>query len=187
MLIEESISSSSILHKTLINEGYQVLVSGGFQDDTFKKASDINPDLIVVNVESPDKELLSQMKLINDTYPKPIIIFSEQGDSKMIDSAVQAGVSAFIVDGLTANRIKPVLEVALARFNNYSSLRHELAKTKEDLANRKIVEKAKGIIMKQRHCPEDEAYQLLRKLAMDRNQKIVDVANNVIEVSSLLM
>ena len=105
----------------------------------------------------------------------------------MINSAVQAGVAAFIVDGLSAKRIKPVLNVAMARFKNYAILRNELLKTKETLANRKIIEKAKGIIMNQRKCSEDEAYNMLRKLAMDRNQKMNDVAKNVIELSSLLM
>lgn len=187
MLIEESISTDSILYQTLTDEGHDVLVKVGYQDDLFRKASDINPDMIVVNVESTDEEMLSQLKYINDTYPKPIVIFSETGDNKIITTAVEVGVSAFIVDGLTATRIKPVLDVALARFNSNIALRQELEKTKENLANRKTIEKAKGIILKQRHCTEDEAYNLLRKLAMDRNQKLADVAKSVIEVSSLLM
>ena len=115
------------------------------------------------------------------------IIFSEKGESDIIQIAVQAGVSAFIVDGLSAKRIKPILNVALARFSNYSKLRSELAKTKESLANRKIIEKAKGLIMQQRKCTEDEAYNLLRKIAMDRNQKLSEVASSLLELSSLLI
>jgi len=187
MLIEESPTSSSIVYKTLIEEGYDDPIEVSSQDDIFKKASDAKADLIVVNVEEPDTKMLTQLKYINDVYPIPVVIFSEKGESDIIQIAVQAGVSAFIVDGLSPKRIKPILNVALARFSNYSKLRTELAKTKESLANRKIIEKAKGLIMQQRNCTEDEAYNLLRKIAMDRNQKLSDVANSLIELSSLLI
>ena len=179
--------TTSMLQKTLIEEGYDVLVIADYQGDIFKKASDINPDIIIVNVEAADEEMLTQLKYINDAYPKPVVIFSENGDDKIINSAVQAGVSSFIVDGLSKKRIKPVLNVALARFKNHSTLQSELTKTKETLANRKIIEQAKGLVMKQKKCTEDEAYNALRKLAMDRNQKLNDVAKNVLEFSSLLM
>lgn len=187
MLIEDAISSSSILFESLIQEGHDVLVRIIYTGNLFRKASEINPDLIVINVVSTDEKTLSQLRRINEICPKPIVIFSQKGDSKIINSAIDAGVSAFIVDGLAAQRVQSVLEVARARFHNYSKLRTELEKTKETLANRKIIEKAKGLIMRQKHCTEDEAYGLLRTLAMDRNQKLVDVANNLIEVSSLLI
>jgi len=187
MLIEESPTSSSIVYKTLVAEGYDAPLEVSCKEDIFKKASDARVDLIVVNVEEPDTRILTQLKYINDVYPIPVVIFSEKGESDIIQIAVQAGVSAFIVDGLSPKRIKPILNVALARFSNYSKLRTELAKTKENLANRKIIEKAKGLIMQQRNCTEDEAYNLLRKIAMDRNQKLSDVASSLIELSSLLI
>lgn len=187
MLVEELSTSKSILSNSLIEEGYDKPVSIDHHDDIFKKASDAKIDLLIVNVKEPDTNILMQIKYINDIYPVPVIIFSEKGDSDIISTAVQAGVSAFIVDGLSASRIKPIVNVALARFSNYSKIKDELAKTKESLANRKIIEKAKGLIMKQRQCTEDEAYNALRKLAMDRNQKLSDVAKSLIELSSLLI
>lgn len=187
LLIEEPSTASSIVYNTLVSEGYDAPVKVNSHDDIFRKASDARADLIVVNVEEPDDRMLKQLKTINEVYPVPVVIFSKKGESDVIQSAVQAGVSAFIIDGLSEKRIKPVLNVALARFNNYEKLREELAKTKETLANRKIIEKAKGLIMQQRHCTEDEAYNLLRKLAMDRNQKLSQVANSLIELSSLLI
>lgn len=189
LLVEESTStaSASVLQKTLTTEGYTVLACINQSENILKKASEIDPDLIVVNVGLPAETLLMQVKIINETYPKPIIIFSESGENNIINSAVQAGVSAFIVDGLSEKRIQPVLKVALARFNNYTNMRRELETSKENLANRKVIEKAKGLIMKQRSCSEDEAYNMLRKMAMDKNQKIHEVAKNVIELSSLLM
>jgi response regulator NasT len=187
LLIEDPSTASSIVYNTLVSEGYDAPVKVNSHDDIFRKASDASADLIVVNVEEPDNKMLKQLKTINEIYPVPVVIFSMKGESDVIQSAVQAGVSAFIIDGLSEKRIKPVLNVALARFNNYEKLRDELAKTKETLANRKTIEKAKGLIMQQRHCTEDEAYNLLRKLAMDRNQKLSEVANSLIELSSLLI
>lgn len=187
MLIEDSPTSSSVVYETLVAEGYDMPIEVSSRDDILKKASDARVDMIVVNVEEPDTKMLTQLKYINDVYPIPVVIFSEKGESDVIQNAVQAGVSAFIVDGLSAKRIKPILNVALARFSNYSKLRSELAKTKESLANRKIIEKAKGLIMQQRSCTEDEAYNLLRKIAMDRNQKLSEVASSLIELSSLLI
>jgi len=187
MLIEESTTMSPVLHDTLIAEGYHDLVKIDCSDDIFKKASDAKADLLIVNVTEPSSKILTQLKYINDVYPIPVVVFSEKGDSNTIQMALQAGVSSFIVDGLSARRVRHVLDVALARFYNYSKLREELAKTKENLANRKVIEKAKGIIMQQRHCSEDEAYNLLRKIAMDRNQKLSDVATSLIALSSLLI
>lgn len=176
-----------MLYDTLIKEGYDSLVRIDDQKDIFKQASDARIDMLIINVTEADTSMLTQIKYINDVYPVPVVIFAEKGDDDIIHTAVQAGVSAFIVDGLSAGRIKPILNVALARFTNYSKLREELAKTRESLANRKIIEKAKGLIMKQRQCTEDEAYNSLRKIAMDKNQKLSDVANSVVELSSLLI
>ena len=184
MLIEESTNPTPILESAILSEGFEIAAKVTGKNEILKKASDCDPDFIVVNVSSPDDELLSQLKTINDL--KPVVIFSEHAESAVIDTAVQAGVSAFIIDGLEEKRIKPVLEVALSRFKKYSELNNELTKTKENLANRKIIEKAKGLIMQQKHCTEDEAYNMLRKLAMDKNQKLNDVARNFIELSSLM-
>jgi response regulator NasT len=186
MLIEKSTVSTSILQSVLANEGYDIPVTVRSHDDIFKNASDKSPDLIIANVDIPDETLLLQLKYINDVNPLPVVIFSQHGSSDYIESAVKAGVSAFIVDGLSAERVKPVIEVALARFNSYNSLRNELEKTRESLASRKIIEKAKGLIMEQKQCSEELAYNSLRKLAMDRNKKIVEVSQNVIDLSSLL-
>ena len=187
MLVEELSSASSVLAKTLVKEGFDEPVRIATHDDIFKKASDAKAELLIVNVEQPDTEILTQLKYINDVYPIPVIVFSKKSSSDTIHLAIQAGVSAFIVDGLAENRIQPVINVALARFSNLSKLREELAKTKENLANRKVIEKAKGLIMKQRQCSEDEAYKALRKIAMDRNQKLSDVATSLVELSSLLI
>ena len=187
LLIEESSESSSLLYDALLEDGHRVHTKSGNIPRLFHSASELNPDMIIANVEAACPALLTQIKHINQYCPKPIIVFSKRGDSKSIDQAVEADVCAFIVDGLQAGRIKPVLAVALSRFNKYSRLKQELDKTRETLDNRKLIEKAKGLVMRERNCTEDEAYRMLRKLAMNENKKLVDVARNVIEVSSLLM
>ena len=187
MLIEESITSPSIVQETLIKQGYEVLSRLACKEDLFPHIEKHNPDLIVVNVQVPDAKLLLQIGHLNEVLPKPIVVFSGHCGNDIIEAAVQVGVSAFIVDGFSAERLQHLLNVAIARHKKFISLKQELDKTKENLANRKLIEKAKGLIMKQRHCSEDDAYNALRRLAMDRNQKLVDVARNVIEVSSLLM
>ena len=186
LLIEKPMSSASIIYNALVDEGYGAPTRANYQDDILKTASNARADLLIINVEEPNNDMIIQLKTINEVCPIPVVIFSKKGGTDIIQSAIQAGVSAFIVDGLSAKKIKPVLNVALARFNNYSQLRKELAKTRESLANRKVIEKAKGLIMEQRQCTEDEAYNLLRKVAMDRNQKLNDVANNLIEQSPIL-
>jgi response regulator NasT len=124
--------------------------------------------------------------MISRNKPKPIVMFAEKTDSATIEQAVRAGVSAYIVDGLSDTRLKPIMDVAIARFREFHALKEELQRTKTDLADRKDIEKAKGIIMRQRQCDESEAYTALRKMAMDTNKKLGDVARSVIEVASLL-
>ena len=187
MLIEESIASPSIVQETLIQQGYVVLARLACKEDLFPHVETHDPELIVVNVQVPDAKLLLQLGHLNEVLPKPIVVFSGNCGNDIVEAAVQVGVSAFIVDGFSAERLQHLLNVAIARHKKFNSLKQELDKTKENLANRKLIEKAKGLIMKQRKCSEDDAYNALRRLAMDRNQKLVDVARNVIEVSSLLM
>lgn len=187
ILIEESITSPSIVQETLIQQGYVVLARVACEEDLFPHVDKLDPDLLIVNVVVPDAKLLLQLGHLNEVLPKPVVVFSGECGEDIIEAAVQVGVSSFIVDGFSAGRIQHLLGVALARHRKYQSLKQELDKTRENLANRKLIEKAKGLIMKQRQCSEDVAYNALRKLAMDRNQKLVDVAKNVIEVSSLLM
>jgi response regulator NasT len=144
------------------------------------------PDVIIVDLESPDRDTLEHMHSISRDQPRPIVMFAEDQDSDAIHKAIKAGVSAYIVDGLSSKRVKPVMEVAIARFREYQALRDELAKTKLTLEERKIIDRAKGLLMKRQGMDEEGAYQALRKIAMDRSQKLVEVARNVISVMELL-
>ena len=156
-------------------------------DDVIEEVNRSSPDIVVIKTETSSKYFMNQLYNLNQENPKPIVIFTDESEGGLIDSAIKAGVSAYVVDGLSSDRVKPVLEIARARFKNEQSLRDELAKTRSQLEERKTIERAKGIIMKSRNLNEDDAYKALRKLAMNRNQKLIDVAEDVISVSELLM
>jgi len=185
MLVDEEPGRSAVLERALEDNGYEVVARIGTDEDLLRKVRSIQPDMIIIDMQSPDRDTLESMHMINREQPKPIVMFAENSDNVTIADAVKAGVSAYVVDGLNAKRIRPIMEVAIARFREFQALKDELVKTKTDLADRKVIDKAKGIIMTQRKCTEDEAYKALRKLAMDRNEKLADVAKSVIEVAKL--
>jgi response regulator NasT len=154
--------------------------------DLYAKVRELQPDVIIIDMESPDRDMLEHLHVINRDDPRAIVMFCQDDASETISAAVKAGVSAYVVDGLHPHRIKPILQTAVARFQDYQELRRELAETKSSLAERKILERAKGILMKQRGMSEDEAYQALRKSAMNRNKRIIEVAENLIAAYELL-
>lgn len=186
ILVDEDDSRAALLVQALIETNYDVVARFSAKDNLLKKVQEIDTDLIVIDMDSPDERILEQLKVIDEVCPKPVIFFADKGDSDMIKTAVKAGVSAFIVDGLTARRIKPVLDVALARFEENQALRQELINARSTISDRKIIERAKGIIMKKRDTDEDSAYKALRTMAMNQNAKLVDVARNVISVAELI-
>lgn len=186
LLNEFDSQRSAELEQALTNAGYQV--AGKFTSDKnlLMMVDQLDPDLIVIDVDEAFDGLMRSLKQLNDLKPKPIVIFSDKGDRDVIRAAVNAGVSSFIVDGLTARRIQPVITVALERFKQTQSLKDELYKVKTTLAERKIIEKAKGIVMKQRNINEESAFKILRKAAMNTNKTLIDIAENIITVSEML-
>jgi response regulator NasT len=143
-------------------------------------------DVLIVNADIPDEEVFANLTDINKTKPKPIVMFTEESNSEMASSAIKSGVNAYIVDGLEEKRVQPIIDVAIARFREFQALKDELDATRSQLAERKAVEKAKGLLMKHKKITEDEAYQILRKTAMDKNKRITDVADGIISAIELL-
>jgi len=144
------------------------------------------PDVVVLDMPAPAPEFLLQLKSIQQDWPIPIVVFSQDDARETIELAAEAGVMAYIVDSLHARRIVPILRAAMARFKQYRSLSDELDKTRTELANRKLIDRAKGIIMKQRNLMEGDAYRLMRDAAMAQNKKLVDIAENIISAAELL-
>lgn len=186
LLVDQSLGRAGILERALLDAGHSVVGHVAATEDLQAAVQRVEPDVIIIDMDSPDRDTLEHMRSISTERPKPIVMFAEDGDSATIEEAVRAGVSAYVVDGLNPGRVKPILDVAIARFREFQALRQELADAKTSLADRKDIERAKGILMRQRKWTEEEAYQALRKLAMDRNLRLGEVARNIIAVADLI-
>jgi response regulator NasT len=144
------------------------------------------PDVIVIACDSPDRDTLENLRQRTAHNPRPVVMFVDRSAPGLADAAVEAGVAAYVVDGLSAKRVRPVLEVALTRFQLMQRLRGDLAKAQADLAARKFIDKAKGLLMKERGLDEEQAYQLLRKLAMDSGRPLGAVAADLVAYANVL-
>jgi len=187
MLVDQNRGRVAILEQALVDNGYEVVARVSMEDDLLRRISEVKPDFIIVDMESPDRDTLESMRSISRDQPKPIVMFAEKSDAVTIGEAVKAGVSAYVVDGMSPGRLKAIMDVAIARFREFQALRNELEETKNRLEDRKLIDKAKGILMKQKGVSEDQAYKMLRKMAMDRNIRIGEAARTVIIVADLLV
>lgn len=145
-----------------------------------------DPDIVLIDMENPDRDTLEHISLISDTKSRTVAMFVDQTDAELTQAALTAGVSAYVVDGLQMNRIKPVLETAIARFQIMRQMQSELDAAKQALEDRKTLDRAKGILMRQRALSEDAAYSLMRKTAMDQGRKVIDVAQALVTAAELL-
>ena len=186
MLVDDTPTRSALLEQALLDQGLTVVCRLKSAQGLIKNVEVHQPDIIIMDLESPDRDTLENMTVLNQHNPKPVIMFSDEGDSQIISQAVQAGVSAYIVDGLNPHRVKPILDVAIARFREYQALRKELKQTRDQLADRKIIDKAKGLLMKTKGLDEEQAYHAMRKMAMDQSKPLVDIAQNILSVMELL-
>lgn len=144
------------------------------------------PDVIVIACDSPDRDTLESLRGATAANPRPVVMFTDRSAPGLAEAAVQAGVAAYVVDGLAKSRVRPVLEVAMSRFELMQQLRADLVKAKADLASRKVIDRAKGLLMKERGLDEEAAYRILRKLAMDSGRPIGAVAADLVAFASVL-
>ncbi|MEX2164441.1 MAG: ANTAR domain-containing protein [Sulfuricaulis sp.] len=186
LLVENDRARAAIVTPALREAGYEVITVVDLSTEKLEQVRALRPDLIIIDRQSPDRDVLEHIRLLARDEPRPIVLFTDDGDRDSIRAAVRAGVSSYVVGNPSADRIRPIMEVALARFEEFQRLREQLDKANLRLADRKLIERAKGLVMRQRGVSEGEAYQLLRKTAMDRNQRLVEVAENVIAMAELL-
>lgn len=186
LIIDSNDERAAVVEDGLSGYGDAQILRMGLLTDLVRKIEEIQPDVIFVDVDSPDRDTLENMRSVSDVMPRPIIMFVEESEASLAEEALRAGVSAYIVDGLSSRRVKPILDVAILRFKVFQKMREELDKAKSDLASRKIVERAKGLLMEQRKLSEEEAYKLLRNTAMKDGKSILDIADNLISISRLL-
>ena len=170
----------------LLQNGYNIVAV--LPADVFlpERLAQIGPDMVIVDAESGARDTLEHVVVATRDARRPIVLFTNDGDTSHVGAAIAAGVTAYVVSGLAADRVKPVLEVALARFQHEEAMRRELANARTQLSDRKTIDRAKGILMKRQGLPEAEAYALLRKAAMDKGLKLVEVAQRIVDVADLL-
>jgi two-component system, response regulator / RNA-binding antiterminator len=186
LVLDESPERADILREGLRRAGYEVSASLSSPVSLLATIEHLKPDVIVIDTESPSRDVLEHLVVLTQHTPRPVVMFSSDGAPETIREAVRAGVSAYVVDGLDPNRIRAIIDVAVARFEDFQRLRGELAEANDRLVERKLVERAKGMLMKTRGLDEEAAYRLLRKFAMDRKLKLSQVAQQLIDAADLL-
>lgn len=186
MLVDQGPERAEILRSTLEQADCEVVVQVSSTIDLSALVEACKPDLIIIDTDSPERDTLEHICIVSRDQPRPIVMFTHDEDSETIRAAIRAGVSAYVVGGLKSDRIKPIMDAAIARFEEFQAMRSNLEKAEGQLADRKIIDRAKAALMKQRGWSEDEAYQALRKMAMNRGVKLGEAARQVIAVTELL-
>lgn len=186
LIIDDNAARASIIEAGLRNAGHDRVTIIAEMHGIVAKIETLAPDVIVIDLENPNRDLLENAFQLSRAVKRPIAMFVDRSDNEAMQSAIDAGVSAYVVDGLRQERVKSILDMAISRFNAFSRLERELEEARGALEGRKIVDQAKGLIMASRNISEDAAYRLLRKTAMDQNRKIVEVAEGLVLSAGLL-
>lgn len=187
MIVDNDIKRSKPLKQSLIDNGFEVIAHVKNDLALDSKCRELKPDVVIMDVDSPSRDTLENICVMSMHDARPIVMFSHDGDKEKIKAATQAGVSAYVVGTIPSERLAPVIDAAIARFEEFKSLRAELAVANTKLDERKVIERAKGLLMKQRNLDEDEAYSMLRSMAMQRKVKLADLANQLVEAAKMLI
>lgn len=182
LLIDEDIERASAISSALDKSRYKICHIVSLASSLLKEVDSLQPDIIVIDIESPNRDILESLHTISDFNPKPIVMFSAQEDTEIINLSVNSGVSAYVVGDVDPLRVKPILDAAVARFLAYQQLKDELHDTRSQLESRKLIDLAKRLLMKNKNLTEDQAFHTMRKTAMDAGQKIEEVAKTIISM-----
>lgn len=185
LLIEENPVRAAILEDGMRQSGYAHVIRIGDMVNLPDKICAVDPDVVVIGLENASRDTLEQMFQVSRTVRRPIAMFVDNDDTAMIQAAVDAGVSAYVVNGLSKERVRPIIDITILRFHAFRRLQEELAQAKEALEARKVIERAKGILMQQQCLSEEEAYKLMRRTAMSQKRKLLDVAQSVVTAAQL--
>jgi two-component system, response regulator / RNA-binding antiterminator len=186
VIVDESPIRAAILEEGLREAGFVAVERLSDMNNLLMRIHAIDPDVILIDLENPSRDTLEQMFQVSRIVQRPVAMFVDQSDTASIQASVDAGVSAYIVDGLKKERVKSILDLCVSRFNAFSKLQSELERAKTDLEDRKMLDRAKGILMTNKGLTEDEAYRLMRSAAMREKKKIADIAAAVITAAELL-
>lgn len=185
LVIDENGIRASIIELGLREAGYDNVTLIHDMNGLARRIMEINPDVIVIDIENPNRDMLESFFQISRAVKRPIAMFVDKSDEASIEAAVEAGVSAYVVDGLKQERVRPILKMAISRFNAFSRLNRELEEARSQLESRKLIDRAKHLLMRSRGLSEEEAYSRLRRTAMNENRKIEEIAQSLVIAASL--
>lgn len=186
LLVDQNAARAAILEEGLREAGLNDITVVREMHGLLRRIVDLDPDVIFIDLENPNRDVLEQMFQVSRSVRRPIAMFVDQADTETIRAAVESGVGAYVVDGLQKARVKTILDTAVSHFNAFNRLRDELERANQQLEERKIIERAKGLLMKERGLSEEEAYSLLRTAAMNENRRVADVARSIVSLVRLL-
>lgn len=185
LVIDESPERADVLLAGLRDAGYGDVMHLTDMDDLVGRIARMGPDVILIDLENPNRDTVEQMFRVSREVKRPIAMFVDESDSETTISAIKAGVSAYIIDGLRRERIKPIVELAITRFEAFRDLELRAVEAETKLSERKTIERAKTVLMNKRGMAEDEAYNAIRRLARDKGKKMVEVAESLVAASEL--
>jgi two-component system, response regulator / RNA-binding antiterminator len=185
LVIDENRTRAAIIEDALRDAGHRHVIVVRETAGLVRRIEEAKPDVIVIDLENPHRDALESLFQMSRSVQRPIAMFVDRSDAGMIEAAIDAGVSAYVVDGLKRERVKTILDMAILRFKAFAKLRDELDTAKRALADRKIIDRAKGLLMKERGASEPEAYELMRRAAMGENRRLADVAQSIVTAAAL--
>ncbi len=186
MLVDPRPMRREVLGPTLSAEGFDIVACVSPDENLLDAVARWAPDVVLIDIDSPSRDTMENLRSVQARQPRPMVMFTQDDAGESIRRAVEAGVTAYVVDGIEGRRVRPIVDAAMARFTQYRVLEQELADTRSKLVDRKLIERAKGLIMQQQGVSEAEAYQAMRRLAMRRNKKLAEIADSVIAAAELM-
>jgi len=186
VVVEPDPDRARLIAEALAQAGGKDVHIIGSESGLARAISTHDPDIVLVDVANPSRDVLEEMTLASSPLERPVAMFVDRSDDGLTRAAIEAGVSAYVVDGMRPDRIRPIIDAAIARFQMFQQMRTELEATKRALEERKIIDRAKGMIMKARNVEEEEAYSLLRRTAMDQGKRVAEVAESLVSTAGLL-
>lgn len=182
LLVDSDTARSALLSQALQDQGYQVIARVQPQANLLATIASHMPDLVVIDTDSPDRDMLESMSLLNEHNPMPVVMFADEDNDVVVREAIRSGVSGYIARNTDPKRVRSIMQVAIARFREYQALKNELHQTKDELEKNKLLQKAKALLVKHKGVGESEAHQAIQKMSMDQNKSVAEVAENIISV-----
>ena len=186
VIVDQNVSRASVIEDGLREAGHTDVIVVRDMQNLLRRIVDAEPDVVFIDLENPNRDVLEQMFQVSRSVRRPVAMFVDKSDATMIEKAIEAGVGAYVVDGLKKERVSSILELTISRFKAFAQLRDELDRTKLALEERKLIDRARGVLMKEKGLSEEEAYALMRKVAMNEKMRIGEVARSILTTLSIL-